>query len=215
VLKTTTKAILANLAQMGADFVIITLLFILLVYTSTLIAGKISTNFEIEAKDNLYSFYTYNPTEFSIDAPKKEKVTDAPGKVINVDEQEREDKKEKKDTVASKPDEVYVASMTVQYGGVEKSIEKYANQFGVSADVMKRIAYCESGFRPGATNGPYAGIYQFLTSTWISNRRAMGLDTNPALRYDAEEAAKTAAFKMAKDGFGAWPVCSRKALNKI
>jgi hypothetical protein len=90
-------------------------------------------------------------------------------------------------------------------------IEKYASEYGVDKNMMIGIAKCESGFRENAVNGPYAGIYQFVSGTWISNRRAMGLDTNLNLRFNAEEAAKTAAFKMSRDGFGAWPVCQYKA----
>jgi len=90
-------------------------------------------------------------------------------------------------------------------------IEKYANFYGVDKNMMIYIANCESGFRTNAVNGPYAGIYQFLTSTWVSNRKAMGLDPDPNLRYDLEETVKTAAFKMSRDGFSAWPVCQNKA----
>lgn len=98
---------------------------------------------------------------------------------------------------------------------VDSLIDKYASQHGVDPVVMKKIAFCESGKRPEAVNGPYAGIFQFVSSTWISNRRAMGEDPNPELRFNAEEAIKTAAFKMSRDGFGAWPVCGRKALSSI
>ncbi|OGM20136.1 hypothetical protein A2955_01895 [Candidatus Woesebacteria bacterium RIFCSPLOWO2_01_FULL_37_19] len=97
---------------------------------------------------------------------------------------------------------------------IESLIESYAKFYGVDSIVMKAIARCESGYRPEAVNGPYAGIYQFLASTWNSNRRAMGLDENPQLRFNAEESVKTAAFKMSRDGFGAWPVCGRKALAR-
>jgi hypothetical protein len=93
-------------------------------------------------------------------------------------------------------------------------IEKYANQYAVDKDMMINIAKCESGFRGNAVNGPYAGIYQFMTSTWVSNRRAMGLDSNPNLRFNLEESIKTAAFKMSRDGFGAWPVCQSIARGK-
>ena len=90
-------------------------------------------------------------------------------------------------------------------------IERYSSQYGINKDMMINIAHCESGFRANATNGPYAGLYQFVSSTWASNRRAMGLDPNPELRFNAEEAVKTAAFKMSRDGYGAWPVCQKKA----
>jgi len=90
-------------------------------------------------------------------------------------------------------------------------IKKYSGEYNVSREMMIAIAHCESGFRENAVNGPYAGIYQFIASTWASNRRAMGLDPNPDLRFNAEEATRTAAFKMSRDGFGAWPVCQNKA----
>jgi len=106
---------------------------------------------------------------------------------------------------------VYVVHSQVAPQDVSQLIERYASEYGVNKEMMIHIAKCESGFRNTAVNGPYAGIYQFVASTWASNRRAMGLDTNPNLRYNTEEAIRTAAFKMARDGFGAWPVCQNKA----
>lgn len=98
---------------------------------------------------------------------------------------------------------------------VRLTIEKYANEYGVNKEIMLIIAKCESGFKANATNGSFGGIYQFLTTTWVSNRKAMGLDPDPNLRFNADEAVKTAAFKMAKDGFGAWPACSQKAFRSL
>lgn len=91
--------------------------------------------------------------------------------------------------------------------------EKYGAEYGLSATMLKHIAKCESGLRPEAlsSNGLYGGLFQFVSSTWSSNRKAMGLDPDPALRFNAEEAIKTAAFKISRDGVGAWPVCGRKA----
>jgi len=94
---------------------------------------------------------------------------------------------------------------------LEKLIETYASKYGVNKDMMVGIAKCESGFRENAVNGPYAGMYQFVSSTWVSNRKAMGENPDPSLRFDAEESIKTAAFKMGRDGYGAWPVCQNKA----
>lgn len=92
---------------------------------------------------------------------------------------------------------------------VQVLIDRYAGEYNVDSQKMKTIASCESGFNQGALspNGLYGGLYQFVASTWVSNRLAMGLDPNPDLRFNGEEAIKTAAFKMARDGFGAWPVC--------
>lgn len=93
-------------------------------------------------------------------------------------------------------------------------IYKYASEYGANGGIMVQIANCESGMRQEAlsSSGTYGGMYQFNTSTWISNRKAMGLDPNPSLRFNGEEAIKTAAFKMGRDGYGAWPACSKKAL---
>lgn len=113
------------------------------------------------------------------------------------------------------PKEVSVA--VISYKPIDKPVEnydvteiirKYATEFGLNESDLISISYCESGFRPNAQNGDYGGIFQFSTSTWQSNRKAMGLDPNPELRFNPEEAAKTAAFKMSRDGYGAWPACS-------
>ena len=86
---------------------------------------------------------------------------------------------------------------------------KYSQEYGVDKQVLIKIADCESKFNPQAVNGSYAGMYQFLASTWISNRKAMGQDPNPSLRFNPEEAIKTTAFKISQDGTGTWPVCGR------
>ncbi len=120
-----------------------------------------------------------------------------------------------------KPDAIDSSKLTVvvdrQLESSDKSplYEKYGALYGVSPLMLQRIASCESGERANAVNGPYAGMFQFVAATWSSNRRAMGEDPNPALRYVAEEAVKTAAFKMSRDGYGAWPACSRKAMREL
>jgi hypothetical protein len=90
---------------------------------------------------------------------------------------------------------------------VENMITGHAAQYGVDPNLMKKIAKCESTFNANAVNGSHAGMYQFKDSTWVSTRRAMGLDTNPQLRFDANEATKTAAFKIAHGGKQAWQQC--------
>lgn len=104
------------------------------------------------------------------------------------------------------------ASRVVESSDKTPLYQKYGAEYGVDPVIMQKIASCESGERADATNGPYGGMFQFVASTWSSNRKAMGEDPNPDLRFDAEEAVKTAAFKMSRDGFGAWPACSRKVL---
>jgi hypothetical protein len=95
---------------------------------------------------------------------------------------------------------------------IDEMVGRYSQEYGLDKNILISIIKCESGFNAGAVNGPYGGLFQFLASTWSSNRKAMGLDPDPSLRFDAEEAIRTAAYKMGRDGFGAWPACSRKAL---
>ena len=85
---------------------------------------------------------------------------------------------------------------------------KYANEYAIDRDLLHRIAACESGFNTNANfRDMYIGMYQFGEQTWISTRTAMGADTNPALRTNAEESIKTAAFKISQGGASAWPNC--------
>ncbi len=101
--------------------------------------------------------------------------------------------------------EVPVSISSIQE--IRDFFEKYGNEYGLDPKLLEKIAYCESGFNNRAVNGPYAGLFQFCSSTWVSNRRALGLNTNPNLRFNAEESVRTAAFKISRDGTGAWPVC--------
>ena len=85
---------------------------------------------------------------------------------------------------------------------------KYAGEYGVDDNILFTIGQCESGFNTTSVNGPYGGIYQFHYLTWASIRNLMGLDPNSELRFNPEESIRTAAFKVSKDGAGAWPACS-------
>lgn len=85
----------------------------------------------------------------------------------------------------------------------------YANKESVNRDLLKKIAVCESKLNPKAVNGIYGGMFQFSSSTWISTRRFMNMDTDPKLRFDAEEAIKTAAVRIATMGDKAWPNCTK------
>jgi len=91
--------------------------------------------------------------------------------------------------------------------------DKYGTEYGIDPTILRSIARCESGMNPGAVskNGLYHGLFQFVASTWSSNRKAMGLDPSPSLMTNPEEAIKTASFKMSRDGIGAWPHCGKKA----
>lgn len=84
---------------------------------------------------------------------------------------------------------------------------KYSNTYSIDRQQLKSIAVCESGLNPNAKNGDYGGLYQFASSTWISTRKAMNIDTNTDMRFNAEEAIKTASFKISVSGTSAWQNC--------
>ena len=90
---------------------------------------------------------------------------------------------------------------------LETLFGKYSSQYSVSEDELKKIANCESGFNSDSDTGTYAGMFQFSVVTWASIRGAMGLDGNPDLRKNPEEAIKTAAFMIARGQQNAWPNC--------
>lgn len=125
--------------------------------------------------------------------------------------EEQEQTQDEEDNVTEESFEEPI-SIDISNEHLEPLFENYSSQYGVSKHVLKTIAYCESGNRASAINGPYAGMFQFTSGTWVSNRKAMGLEHSPDLRFDANESIKTAAFKIARDGVGAWPVCGKRAL---
>ena len=90
---------------------------------------------------------------------------------------------------------------------LENWFSKYSGEYSVDREQLKKIAVCESGFNSQARNGDYGGMYQFSTSSWQSTRASMSMDTNPDLRFNAEESIRTAAFKISTGGAGAWPSC--------
>ena len=90
---------------------------------------------------------------------------------------------------------------------VNALIERFAAQYAVSSDALRYIAVCESGFNPLAVNGLYVGLYQFSSSAWIKNRKLIGEDANPALRYSAEESVQTAAYIISVGKSSLWPNC--------
>lgn len=85
----------------------------------------------------------------------------------------------------------------------------YSNHYSIDREKLRLVAICESNIRPQATNGDYAGLYQFSTHTWKSTRNAMGMDPDPSLRFNPEEAIRTAAFKISTVGLSPWPNCGK------
>ena len=91
----------------------------------------------------------------------------------------------------------------------ENYFDEFSSKYQVDKDLLKKIAYCESGGHPGAANGEYGGMFQYSISTWQATRQLMGADTNPDLRFGAKEAIETSAFKISRGGVSAWKNCAR------
>lgn len=83
----------------------------------------------------------------------------------------------------------------------------YSNSYSVDRSMLVKIAACESNLHPDSRNGDYAGLFQFSSNTWNSTRVQMNLDPNLDLRFNPEEAIKTAAFKISTGGLGSWKNC--------
>jgi LysM repeat protein len=82
-----------------------------------------------------------------------------------------------------------------------------ANAEAAPSGVWDKIAQCESGGNWGINTGNgYAGGLQFSPSTW----RAYG-GSGSASGASREEQIAVAERVLAAQGWGAWPVCSRKA----
>ncbi len=92
-------------------------------------------------------------------------------------------------------------------GDLDGLFSRFAEEYSVDQELLKRIAKCESGFNQEAVNRDYVGMFQFAASSWSAVRTRMGADPNPDLRKSAEESIKTAAYHIANGGRSAWPSC--------
>ncbi len=92
---------------------------------------------------------------------------------------------------------------------IDAWLGQYAGKESVEKELLRKIALCESKYNQYVTNGDYTGLFQFATGTWVTTRRQMNLNPNLDLRLDAEESIRTAAFRLATSGPGAWPNCAK------
>lgn len=90
---------------------------------------------------------------------------------------------------------------------IDSFFDKYSAEYNIDKELLKKIARCESGFNPVAENGEYKGMFQFASSSWSSARSQLGMDPNPDLRTNAEEAIRTASFMISKGQQNAWRNC--------
>lgn len=86
-------------------------------------------------------------------------------------------------------------------------IERFAQQYGVDPNVIRHMALCESGFNSSATNSKYVGLFQFDATSWKNIRKMMGEETDPDLRYSAEESVQTACYAISIGKRRMWPNC--------
>jgi len=80
---------------------------------------------------------------------------------------------------------------------------------GGIGEPWRTIAACESGGDWHSTAGMFDGGLQFLPSTWTAN--GGGRYAPSADRATAREQIRIARRVLASSGWGAWPVCSRRA----
>lgn len=97
--------------------------------------------------------------------------------------------------------------VTASATDIDGYFQRYSDEYHVDKELLRRIAVCESGYNSQAQNGDYGGMFQFATQSWITVRGRMGLDTNSDLRFNPEQAIKTAAYHIANGGQASWPNC--------
>jgi hypothetical protein len=102
-----------------------------------------------------------------------------------------------------------VTPFPISAANLDEWFTKYSNHYSIDRNKLWLIAVCESNLHPNSVNGIYGGLFQFAASSWRSTRSAMNEDSDPNLRFNPEEAIKTAAFKMSVSGYAAWPVCGK------
>lgn len=92
---------------------------------------------------------------------------------------------------------------------LDELFTKYSSDYSVDKELLKRIANCESSLNPNAGTGRYAGLFQFAEPIWIQTRTLIGKDPDVNLRFNAEEAIRTAAFMLSQGHLGIWPNCGK------
>lgn len=90
---------------------------------------------------------------------------------------------------------------------VEAILRAAASEFGVDADELVAIAWCESRFDPLAVGAAgEVGVLQFKVRTFVANAKLLGYGLEDLL--DVRAQARTAAAKIAREGTWAW-TCAR------
>lgn len=117
-------------------------------------------------------------------------------------------KEEMKPIVTTPPPKPVVAPVAQPQGDVQSIIVKWANFYGVSSDLLLRIARCESTFNPSAVNRNYfagggnpSGLFQFLPETFNRYSSKAGFSGNV---FNPDDNAHAAAYAFSHGGAGEW-----------
>lgn len=95
-------------------------------------------------------------------------------------------------------------------GSFSDIINNAALQYGVDAGKMQRVMMCESGGNANSVSrsGKFHGLFQYMQSTWAG--ASAGAGWGGASIYNPEAQIYTTAWKISRQGYGAWPVCGRR-----
>lgn len=93
------------------------------------------------------------------------------------------------------------------FENVSGLLDKYSSLYSLDVNVVRHLALCESGLSSNATNGRYVGLFQYDSQTWKKIRSEMGLDTDPNLRYSAEESIRATTYALSQGKSKLWPNC--------
>src|SRR3989344_3162791 len=81
----------------------------------------------------------------------------------------------------------------------ESYFTQYSNEYTIDKEFLKRIANCESGLNSNAVYMNYAGLFQFSEQAWMTARNSMGQNNDLGLRFNPQEAIRTAAFLVSRN----------------
>ena len=111
-------------------------------------------------------------------------------------------------TIAPQPRHVSQPQYTEEE--LDAMMKRFEGQFALEKDVLKNIAKCVSDYNPNLFDDSRIGLFQFQEPTWIELREKLGEETDPNLRFFAEEATQTAGYVLANDldPDGIWGDCA-------
>lgn len=99
-----------------------------------------------------------------------------------------------------------VAYPSTVRGRVRKAIYDSALVFGVPYSILLKIARCESGLNPGASDGMHLGLFQFLPDTF--RRGAQGMKRNTGITagtpWNPRDASYVAGYLFATGHAPSW-----------